>query len=141
MHPSVVRRTGIICVAALAVLCEDGCHRATNAAPGAAAAPNDVMASRGIITAAQIAEGHFNTAMDAVEALRANWLHKRGADSFNNPGEIQVYLDNVRLGGVETLRGIQVNPIVSIRFIPALEATARWGLDHGHGVIFVSTRD
>lgn len=137
-----LRRTGIICAAIAALMSEDACSRSTAAAAGGSApAPADVSSSRSVITAAQIAEGHFTNAMEAIESLRANWLHQRGTDSFNNPGEIQVYLDNNRLGGIDTLRGIQANPIVSIRFIPGLEASARWGLDHGHGVIFISTRN
>ena len=131
-------RAGIACVALVTALATGGCHRSTATAPGAE--PAAVPASRAVITEAQIDEGHFTTAMEAVESLRANWLHQRGTDSFNNPGEVQVYLDNVRLGGIDTLRGIQANPIISIRFISGLEASGRWGLDHGHGVIFISTR-
>lgn len=137
-----LRRSGIVCVAVAALMFEDACSRSSAAAAGgSSAAPADVTARRSVITADQIAEGHFTNAMEAIESLRANWLHQRGTDSFNNPGEVQVYLDNNRLGGIETLRGIQANPIVSIRFIPGLEASGRWGLDHGHGVIFISTRN
>ncbi len=139
MHYSFVRRTGILCVAVAALLCEDGCS--SNPSGRSAPAPADPGSSRSVITAAQITEGRYTNAFEAVEALRSNWLHKRGNDSINNPSEIQVYLDNVRLGEVDTLRGIQSNAIISIRFIPAVEATSRWGLGHASGVIFVSTRN
>jgi hypothetical protein len=46
----------------------------------------------------------------------------------------------VRLGGVETLRTIVVRPVSYIRHYNGIDATARWGLDHGSGVIYVSTR-
>jgi hypothetical protein len=133
-HPHLA---GIVAVALLAALAAAACHRSTPAASGPA--PMQVPASRAVITGAQIAQGLFTNAMEAVESLRANWLHQRGTDSFNNPGEVQVYLDNVRLGGIDTPRGIQANPSVSIRFISGLEASARSGLDHGHGVICIST--
>lgn len=95
---------------------------------------------RNLITQAQLQQHHFTNAYEAVAALRSNWLLTRGPDSFNSPSEVQVYLDNTRLGGVSTLRTIATNSIVSIRYIDGLAATARWGLDHGAGVIFISTQ-
>ena len=94
---------------------------------------------RNVLTQAQILEHRFTNAFEAVEALRHNWLLTKGTDSFQAPNQVWVYLDNTRLGGVESLRSIAVNPIVFIRHFDGVSATARWGLDHGQGVIFVST--
>jgi hypothetical protein len=93
----------------------------------------------GTLTKEQIAEAHFNTAYDAVEALRSNWLNTRGTDSFRTPSEVVVYLDNTKLGGTETLREIAANTIVYMRFYDGVAATGRWGIGHGAGVIYVST--
>jgi hypothetical protein len=93
----------------------------------------------GTLTKEQIAEAHFNTAYDAVEALRSNWLNTRGTDSFRTPSEVMVYLDNTKLGGTETLREIAANTIVYMRFYDGVTATGRWGIGHGAGVIYVST--
>jgi hypothetical protein len=41
---------------------------------------------------------------------------------------------------VETLRAIGLANVAYIRYIDGVTASARWGLDHGQGVIFVSTR-
>src|SRR5262245_43980317 len=57
-----------------------------------------------VITQEQMREHNFTNAYDAVAALHANWLQKRGTDSFLAPGEILVYLDETKLGGIETLR-------------------------------------
>jgi hypothetical protein len=92
-----------------------------------------------MLTKEQIAENHFNTAFDAVEALRSNWLKARGTDSFQTPSEVVVYLDNTRLGGTDTLREIAANTITYMRFFDGVAATGRWGIGHGAGVIFVST--
>ena len=54
---------------------------------------------------------------------------------------VQVYLDDNRLGGVEMLRNINTSLIQYIRWYDGIAATGRWGLDHGAGVIYVSTRD
>jgi hypothetical protein len=50
-----------------------------------------------------------------------------------------VYLNNVRHGGVASLRDILVTDIQEIRFINAADATTRWGTGHGSGVIMVRT--
>jgi hypothetical protein len=93
----------------------------------------------GTLTREQIAESHFSTAYDAVEALRSNWLKARGTDSFQTPSEVLVYLDNTRLGGTDTLREIAANTIVYMRFYDGVSATGRWGIGHAAGVIYVST--
>lgn len=92
-----------------------------------------------LITRAQLLEHDFTTAADAVAALHSNWLHTRGTDSFSTPSQVQVYVDGMRYGGVETLASIAVGSISFIRYYDGITASARWGLDHGQGVIFVST--
>ena len=92
-----------------------------------------------VITREQLLTNHFNSAFDAVEALHSNWLIAR-PDSYRARTRVIVYFDNVRLGGVETLRTIAVRPVSYIRHYNGIDATARWGLDHGSGVIYVSTQ-
>ena len=111
------------------------------AAPACGARPSSKPApDRTLITREQIIEHRFNNAYEAVEALHANWLSTRGTDSFQNPGQIWAYLDNTKLGGVERLCEIGSASIGSIRYYDGISASARWGLDHGHGVIFVTSR-
>jgi hypothetical protein len=94
---------------------------------------------RNIITKAQITEHGFINAYDAVESLRSTWLRARGPDSVNRPTEVLVYIDDNKLGGVLTLKQVAASQILEIRFVDGLTATARWGLDHGQGVIQVVT--
>jgi hypothetical protein len=122
-------RFGVVLVALL--LAGDACNQK--------AADVNPRVDRAVITRDQILEHRFTTVHDAVQALRSNWLNTRGTDSFTNPGEVQVYLDNVHLGGMATLRGIAASTVQSIRFIDGIAATARWGIGHGHGVIFINT--
>ena len=77
----------------------------------------------------------------AIEALRSNWLVTRGADSFRTPSEVVVRYDDTRLGDVSTLHTINIKSVVYVRYYSGVEATGRWGLDHGAGVIFVSSRN
>jgi hypothetical protein len=101
--------------------------------------PGSPVRDRNVITHEQMQEGHFRNVYDAVVALHSNWLLTKGTDSHVAPGQVLVYFDNTRYGGVESLRGIATTSISYVRYYDAVAATARWGLDHGHGVIFVST--
>lgn len=92
-----------------------------------------------VITAAQIEKNNFVNAYLAVESLHANWLQARGTDSFSAPSVVIVYLDNIRLGNTETLRSITPRQIGYIRHYSGIEATNRWGVGHGAGVIYVAT--
>ena len=92
-----------------------------------------------LIVEEQIRGNSYATVYDAVVALRPNWLRTRGADSFNSPTQIQVYVDNVRVGGIANLQQISSVSAYYVQWFDGIEASARWGLGHGSGVIFVST--
>src|SRR5215216_2850550 len=62
--------------------------------------------NRSVLTHEELLDRNFLNAYEAVEALRSNWLQTRGTDSFRTPSVVLVYMDNIRLGGVEALRGI-----------------------------------
>lgn len=95
---------------------------------------------RSLITQQEILEHKFETVFDAIQALRPAWLQTRGTNSLQAAStQVQVYLDNNHLGGVETLSTINLGSVVYIRHYDGVEATARWGLDHGQGAIYVST--
>ena len=97
-------------------------------------------ADRNTITKEQLTKNHYSTVYDAVESLRANWLQTRGTDSFQSPSQVKVYLDNTMFGGIESMRNIATSTISFVRYFDGVSATARWGLDHGAGVIYVSSR-
>ena len=93
-----------------------------------------------LITTAEIDAIRYSSAFEVVQALRPQWLQTRGRTSFNQRESVKVYLDDSLLGEPESLRQITARSISSIRFMDGNEATTRWGLDHGHGAIVVSTR-
>ena len=95
---------------------------------------------RDVITQAQIQEHRFKTAYEAVEALHAPWLMPKGTDSFSSPTQVLVYLDNTRLGGIDKLRELSTVSFSYIRYYDGMAASARWGMDHGQGVIYISSR-
>jgi hypothetical protein len=121
-------------LAVAAVLClTAGCAPKTSSSASAA------RPDRNVLTPDQFRTQSYQNVYEAVEALRLNWLKPRGTDSFNTPSVVMVYLDNVKLGGVEALRGLQLSNIQLIRHYDASQANARWGVGHGQGAIQVIT--
>ena len=109
----------------------------------ACAAPQASSGSGGgsnVITAEMIERYGGNDTFEIVRSIRPRWLRSRGQDSLRSPSVVQVYLDNIRLGGPESLRGVQATSIREIRWHSATQATQRWGTGHGAGVIQVVTR-
>jgi hypothetical protein len=118
-------------IVALSIACL-GCSSSRKSDP----APRS---DRTVITQAQILAHRFTNAYEAVEALHSNWLHAKGTNSFSSPSEVRVYVDDTSLGNIETLKSITAPTIRTIQHFDRLAATARWGLDHGAGVILITT--
>lgn len=104
--------------------------------------------SRDVLTLEQINSVRATNAYQAVERLKSQWLRTRGSSQLPaaegqpqfTENEVLVYLDDQRLGGVENLRSIEIAAIQYIQYYSPSEAGARWGFNHGGGVIFVSTQ-
>lgn len=94
-----------------------------------------------VITTAEMQASGHQDAYSLVQTLRPQWLRVRGTSSFNLTETVQVYLDGSRMGGPEQLRQISTHSISSLRYLDGLEATQRFGLDHGAGAIVISTRE
>ncbi len=92
------------------------------------------------LTAEEMEASGYTDAFSVVQALRPLWLWTRGTSTINQQESVKVYMDGNLLGGPDQLRGIPIRSIASMRFLDGLEATNRWGLDHGLGAIVVSTR-
>ena len=89
-----------------------------------------------LLTASDMSSVQVNTAYDAVQRLKPNFLVSRGA-SFDRR---TVYLNGARLlGGVENLRAIEASSVRDIVFLSAIEATARFGTGNGAGALLVTT--
>jgi hypothetical protein len=118
----------------LAFACVTSACAGTNA-EGAQSAPSG---TRDILTQAQLAE-HVD-AYHAILTLRPTWLRARGPDSLRNPSQVWVYRNGTRVGGVETLRDMNTQDIVEIRFYDDAAASLLWGMGHGAGAISITSR-
>jgi hypothetical protein len=109
---------------------------------GAAAQPRSTSPSAAdLITRDEISHGHWQNAYELIQALRPRWLRTHGPDSIlGETPDVQVHMDENRLGGVNALRAIPTTDIVSIQFIDPVSAAARWGGDHANGAIIITTK-
>jgi hypothetical protein len=99
--------------------------------------------TRNVITADQIKRIGATNALEAVQRLQPRMLEKqRGPSSINfeDQAQIVVYLDNSRLGGIETLTMVQTGNVVEIRYLSASEATTRFGTGNAAGAIVITTK-
>jgi hypothetical protein len=72
--------------------------------------------------------------------VRPQWLTRPRGTALQNQADVVVYRDDVRVGGTEALRDIRLDIVLLARYMTAPEATGRFGLNHQHGAILVSTR-
>jgi hypothetical protein len=93
-----------------------------------------------VLSAEEIRGASASNMYDVIRSHRPEWLIKRGQTSINMEGDIVIYVDNVALGGPESLRSIDVQSVQSARFLSASEAQMRYGVGHMHGAIVVVTR-
>lgn len=92
-----------------------------------------------VLTQDDLVDHQYENVLEAVQTLRSNWLNDRGPDSFASPSHIWVYIDNTKVGDIQSLASISTRYISSIRKVNGIDATARWGIGHSAGVISVMT--
>lgn len=83
----------------------------------------------------------YSNLYDMIEVLRPRWLRPQGGgDTFiGAEGRVQVHMDGARMGDVSVLRTLSPAGVTSISWVRPLDASARYGFDHSHGAIIIST--
>jgi len=111
-------------------------------AAACAGRPSGATGNRNVLALDEMQQAGHADVFLTVQALRPQWLHRRGTTSLNRSGgaTIKIYLDDMLLGGPDSMRQVSTRSISSIRYYTELEASERWGLDHGSGAIVVTTR-
>lgn len=85
----------------------------------------------------------LQTAYEAIEQLRPNWLRSRGSVSLQAPAEASypmVFMNGRRMGDMNMLRSIPITDVGTARFLSAREATTLHGTGYPAGIIDISTR-
>jgi hypothetical protein len=116
-------------LAALALVIAASCSQTSQTPAGARSSSN-------LLTAREIASTPAVDAYDAVQRLRPNFLRSRSTASTSNAYPV-VYVDGLRKGGVEYLRVIRAAEVAEIRYLSAIDATTRYGMNVEAGVLDV----
>ena|SRR5687768_13151655 len=130
--PLVLRTIRLFVLGAVVAACAG--RRAADGGP-------ERQSASGPITRAEMDAARYGSLYDIVLALRGQWLQGRGPSTITGrPTEIQVIVDEIRMGGVESLRAMQSDNVVSIAFVDPVAAAQRWGGSHAQGTIVVTMR-
>lgn len=97
---------------------------------------------RNRISGEELASTNSSTVYEALEMLRPRWLTSRGPVSMTDSEEARanVYMNGTRVGDLEYLRNVYVMDVEELRFWPAGEAAARFGMGNPRGVIEIIPR-
>jgi hypothetical protein len=97
---------------------------------------------RNLITPEEIEASGARNAYELIQRLRPLWLQSRGERSVRLETAIVVYQDNAMLGGIDTLEGIPIELVRSVRALDSAEAGRLPGLGSRHveRAIMISTR-
>lgn len=134
-------RRALVCATLLAVA-------ACGGGAGGTAQPSTTTRVRGsanVITEAEINSAAYQNALEVVQNLRPSMTVARGVGADRSgllatTIPIVVYMDDVRLGEIQSLVNIPANRVKEIRFLNAGDATTRYGTGHSSGVILVTTK-
>ncbi len=114
---------------------------ATAAKPKPKSRPNliseeEIAAVGGTIENAYVLIQRLRPAMLRARSASMNMSSDASSSSVDR-NEVQVYLDNQSMGGIEGLRNIQVSQIKEIRLLTASDATTLFGTGNAGGAIQV----
>jgi len=126
-----------------ALLARPATAQATDSAAAAtpAAPAHRAHRDRNLLSPEDWAGRNENDALALVRALRPAWLRgSRGASSNAEAAPVVVYRDGVKMGGASELRSISTVQIREIRYLDAMAATQRFGMDHAGGAVLVTTQ-
>ena len=107
---------------------------ASQRAPDTGATPSSAL---GVMTESEIAESQASTAYDAI--ARKHPLFLLSKVDLAPTAEREVYLNGIRLGGVNELRSIPAREVKEIRFVRAIDGAA-FGVGRSGGAILVVSK-
>ena len=107
---------------------------ASQRGPDAGATPSSAL---GVMTESEIAESQATTAYDAI--ARKHPLFLISKVDLAPTAEREVYLNGIRLGGVNELRSIPAREVKEIRFVRAIDGVA-FGVGRSGGAILVISK-
>jgi hypothetical protein len=96
--------------------------------------------SSNLITRAELDGIPASSALEAVQRLRPQWLSRPRAPTIQASNPVMVYVDRRPFGTLEALGSLNTEQIEQMEFVPARDATTRYGTGHASGAIEITTR-
>lgn len=100
---------------------------------------HNAKSSSSVITREEIEKTSGRTAYETIQHLNPLFLSTIRASTASS--QRWVYLDGVRIGGPDALRGVPSLTVREIRLLGAREATLLFGTGHSLGAITIATRE
>jgi hypothetical protein len=93
--------------------------------------------NRNVVTGEELESTNSPMVYQALEIVRPQWMSSRGVVSVTDSQEARanVYMNGTRVGDLDYLRQVYVADVAELRFWPAGEAAARFGMGNPRGVI------
>ena len=98
--------------------------------------------NRNRISGDELAATNSQMVYEALELIRPEWMRGRGPVSLTDATEARpnVYMNGTRMGDLDYLREVYVTDVAELRYWPAGEAGARFGMGNPRGVIEIIQR-
>lgn len=95
---------------------------------------------RNSLTKEQLDATNSENLYQAIERLRPEWLTSRGPTSVTDasPTVPSVFMNGQMLGKPDYMKDLRIMDVSSVRFWPAGQASARFGMGHPRGVIEIT---
>lgn len=130
-----LRRTFVL---GLALAVTAGCSSSTKGSSGSRSNSN-------LLTRQELSTANVDNAFDAVQRLRPAFLRARtiaGSGQTSSGATVvqglpEVFVDGLRKGSPDYLRTIPTREVAEIRYLSAIDATTRYGMNVPAGVIDV----
>ncbi len=99
-------------------------------------------AARNVISGDELSATNSQTAFEALQMVRPEWLTGRGPVSLTNATEARpnVYMYGSRVGDLDYLKSVYVQDVAELRYWSTGEASARFGMGNPRGVIEIIPR-
>ena len=106
---------------------------------GCATAGKAPASQHNVVTADELARAGDVTLFEALTQIRPAFLRSRGAipGATSPASPVQVYIDGMRMGGLEHIRQIAAKNVTEVRFLEPQQAIARFGGDNTGGALVI----
>ena len=107
-------------------------------AAGCASTGGGARSTHNVVTVQDLEREANRNLYEALMVVRPAFLRSRGtAGTATESVPIQVYVDGIRMEGVDHLRRISASTVREVRYLDPQQAASRFGPNHNNGALLV----